>query len=387
MRIGILTRRAGYNHGSSLQAYAMARFISNLGFLCNIIDYNEYAPHFRWKIRPAIENLMWAILRRMPSIAKRVCNSRYQHLCIRNIQQKKFRTFEQQFMPLTKERCSSSGALCRISKQFEAIVCGSDQIWNPAFFDPAFFLEFVPPNSKILKIAYAPSIGITNKALIPKREIDLLKRFDAISCREKEGAQLLRHIADKPVSMVLDPTLMVSVDDWKSLCSPIATNEKGYILVYFLHSSCYEDNIPHNFIKELREETGLPIYNIKMHNLINNIEADKHFEETDPCEFLYLLQHATWICTNSFHCSIFSFLFQKKFFVFERFMKGGNEGNSQNSRIRSLLEIFNMPQCLKKESDIPKLDQEFDFEMGIKKLQAYQQESKDYLISALNSHK
>ncbi len=387
MKIGIITRRIGYNHGSSLQAYAMARFISGLGFSCKIIDYDEYAPHFRWKIRPAIENIMWTILRRIPSIAKRVCNSKYQYLYIRNRQQKKFKTFEQQFMPLTKERCSSSGTLCKISKQFDAIVCGSDQIWNPAFFDPAFFLGFVPANSRILKIAYAPSIGITDKALIPKKEIDLLKKFDAISCREKEGTRLLRQITDKPISTVLDPTLMVSVDDWKSLCSPVATDKKGYILVYFLHFNCYKDNIPHNFIKKLQEKTGLPIYNIKMHNLMNNIEADKHFEETSPREFLYLLQHATWICTNSFHCSIFSFLFQKKFFVFERFMKGGNEGSNQNSRIRSLLEVFNMPQCLKKESDTPELNQEFDFEMGIKKLQTYQQESKDYLISALNSYK
>lgn len=68
-------------------------------------------------------------------------------------------------------------------------------------------------------------------------------------------------------------------------------------------------------------------------------------------------------------------------------MKGGDEGSSQNSRIHSLLEIFEMPQCLKKEDDIPEIDQEFDFEMGIRKLQAYQQTSKDYLISALSSYK
>lgn len=58
-KIGILTRRAGFNHGSSLQAYAMAKFISDLGFECKILNYDEYSGNPRWKIRPYIENIQW----------------------------------------------------------------------------------------------------------------------------------------------------------------------------------------------------------------------------------------------------------------------------------------------------------------------------------------
>ena len=66
MKIGILTRRAGFNMGSSLQAYAMAKFITDTGYSCRIIDYDEYSGHPLWKVRPFVENIQWNLIRHLP---------------------------------------------------------------------------------------------------------------------------------------------------------------------------------------------------------------------------------------------------------------------------------------------------------------------------------
>ena len=106
MKIGILTRRAGFNMGSSLQAYAMAKFITDTGYSCRIIDYDEYSGHPLWKVRPFVENIQWNLIRHLP-----FRNSKYSYLLARACQYRRFKEFEDKHLPLTEKYLWESKAV------------------------------------------------------------------------------------------------------------------------------------------------------------------------------------------------------------------------------------------------------------------------------------
>ncbi len=382
-KIAILTRRAGYNMGTSLQAYAMSKFVADAGYPNEIINYDEYSGHVLWQIKPIVNRLLLSAMNLVPSISRRLFVRKYAALRRARLQMDSFARFEKEYLPLTKRRYRSIKAMERDFHDYNACICGSDQIWSPYFFDPAFFLSFV--TSKLTKkIAYAPSMGITDEKLIGDVQRHLIRNIDYLSCREAHAAQIVSHITGREVPVVLDPTLMVSVEEWERLA--VIKNvgkEERYILTYFLHTGYYEDNIPNAYIEKLKKETGLPVYNVSLFNLIDLVEADKHFNTIGPLEFLSLVKNAEWVCTNSFHCCIFSYVFKRKFVVFERYMKEGNEGSNQNSRIYSLLDLLGMEYCLTRSNEQPNTEVKYDFSKGLCELQKQREKSLEFLLTAL----
>lgn len=387
MKIAILTRRAGFNMGSSLQAYAMSKFIERAGFPNVIINYDEYSGHWKWKIKPFINSTILKIFNIFPRLSNVFFRQKYNDLLRSKSQMNTFFQFERQYLPLTKKKYASCKSLKKDFNDYNACICGSDQIWSPYFFDPAFFLSFIT-SSKTKKIAYAPSLGITDLNLIKENQRELMQKMTFLSCREKEGANLISQITKKEIPVVLDPTLMLETHEWEKLANDSNINKSGkYILTYFLHSSCYEDSIPHAYIEKLKKETGLPVYNISIFNLINNIQADKQFDTVGPLDFLSLIKNAEWICTNSFHCCIFSYIFKRKFFVFERYMKNGNTGGHQNSRIYNLLQLLGLSDAITNPNSVPNIKKQYNFEIGEINLKIEREKSKNYLLNALSVNK
>lgn len=211
MKIGILTRRAGFNMGSSLQAYAMAKFITDTGYSCRIIDYDEYSGHPLWKVRPFVENIQWNLIRHLP-----FRNSKYSYLLARACQYRRFKEFEDKHLPLTEKIYGNQKQLVSLEQEFDAFVCGSDQIWSPLLYDPVYYFNFLSKGCNIRTVAYAPSIGIGNALLMRKEQIALMQNIDYISCREEQGAQIIGDITGREVPVVLDPTLMVRPADWEN---------------------------------------------------------------------------------------------------------------------------------------------------------------------------
>lgn len=385
MKIAILTRRAGFNMGTSLQAYAMTKFIEMAGIPNVIIDYDEYSAHLLWRLKPMLNGLWLSFCKRNPSLSRTLNRTKYEKLLKSKEQEANFVDFERQFLPLTNRRYRSLKSLEGEFDTYDACICGSDQIWNPRFFDPTFFLSFVS-SENTTTIAYAPSIGITDEQMVSKKQRDLIKRMDYVSCREAEVAPFVSNIVGHPVPVVLDPTLMLPTEEWERMAElkNKATTEK-YILTYFLHVNCYKDNIPYSYIKELKEMTGLPVYNVSLFNLVNTIPADKQFDTIGPLEFLSLVRNASWVCTNSYHCSIFSYIFKCKFFVFERYMKEGKTGANQNSRIHTLLNLFEMNYCLTQPDSRPNISLHYDFSQCRKNLRKQREFSLDFLLHALKN--
>ena len=123
-----------------------------------------------------------------------------------------------------------------MNSQYEAFICGSDQIWNPYYFDKSYFLDFV--NSENKKIAFAPSMGGCS---IPYRLRNTYKRlmsgFNYLSARENEACALVSALTGKKCEHIADPTFLLSAEEWIKALEVRKDSSKRYILLLFSHST------------------------------------------------------------------------------------------------------------------------------------------------------
>jgi hypothetical protein len=218
-----------------------------------------------------------------------------------------------------------------INNDYDFFVAGSDQIWNPNF-DFISDREFLTFASKEKRIAYAASIGV-NEIPLEKKDIydSYFHGFKAISVRENEAAKIVNSFLDLKVPVVIDPTMLMESDDWARISNESSLKrKKGYILNYFLGKNSEEGL---NAIKKMSNDNALEVFDVMNAN-------GKVKREIGPTEFLWLIRNADYICTDSFHGAVFSIMFHKQFFIFERPMEKGY-GN-MNSRIDTLLEKFDL---------------------------------------------
>ncbi len=369
MKIRILTRRAGYNFGSSLQAYAMQQIISNLGYENKVLDYDESSHNIRWRIRPFVDDVLYSILRLMPFINK----SLYKRLHNRYLQRAKFDAFDN--LLNKTQYCKNAKALAAETRGSYACVCGSDQIWNPFLFDRNFFLSFLTDES-VKKVAYAPSIGVSDKSLCSDEMVNLMSKFDSISIREKRGAEIVGELLNKDIPCVLDPTLLVDIDNWERVEKECKIDGE-YILCYFLG----KQYIPHNFINQLKAISNCKIVNIQMYYNINDLDADVNLLTVSPDEFLSLTANAKYICTDSFHSTVFSTLYKRNFFVFDRFNNA--EAHNQNSRIDTLLDVLYLKGRRMTDSSILNSKDLLDIDYSLVDIKDLKADSLSFLHDAL----
>lgn len=195
--------------------------------------------------------------------------------------------------------------------QYDCIIVGSDQVWHNWKIIPDeleyFYLTFAPREKRI---AYAASFGFETFPLedleIHKNGIDGMR---TISCRETEGCVLVKNLTGKSALKVLDPTLLLLGDQWEKIeLKPKFVVPTQYLLVFFL------GDIPPEYISEIEKiskEKQLVIVNI-------NSNTDLKHCARRPEEFLWLIHRASVVCTDSFHASVFSILYNRGLRVFPR---------------------------------------------------------------------
>ena len=218
----------------------------------------------------------------------------------------------------------------KIEEKIDAIIYGSDQIWNTQFEGKyRFFIGDL--DIPIKKIAYAASFG-TNS--IDEEYVDKYKKslgeFYKISVREIQGKKIIKNMINKDTEVVLDPTLLLSREEWQKIEKKIPIKlPKRYVLNCFLGESTNEKL---DFISKCAKENDCEIINILDKN-------DKYYSETGPSEFLSLIDNSYAIFTDSFHATVFSIIFEKPFLSFQRTQKNLK---SMNSRIDTLLHKFKL---------------------------------------------
>lgn len=213
---------------------------------------------------------------------------------------------------------------------------GSDQIWNPDFAgDDYFFLDFVEPQKRI---AFAASIGYeTLPDDVLERYAEYWKNMRYISVREQSAADLIEHATGNKVDVFLDPTMLLTQAEWKEIEEkPNFELPQQYILCLFL------GNVPSDIIKEYQRAYGMEV-------IMLNDKAYPDYYLAGPSEFIYLIEHADLILTDSFHCTVFSIIFHKNFFVFER-----EQDTLKNmfTRIENLLDKLGFQDRVQKRNRI-----------------------------------
>lgn len=219
----------------------------------------------------------------------------------------------------------------QIEKKYDYLVAGSDQIWNP-LFDFNSDREFLVSVNKNKRIAYAASIGIDQLPENQKRRFrDNLLNFKAISVRENAAADIVEEITGKRPEVVIDPTMLLKQEEWEKMSkeSDMDIQEK-YIVKYFLGVESKEYS---EYIDELANKLEAKIINI-------NSENKGISTECGPSDFLKLISKASFVCTDSFHGSVFSILFKRQFLIFDRPKQKGY--GKMSSRIDTLVGKFNL---------------------------------------------
>lgn len=212
-----------------------------------------------------------------------------------------------------------------IGSLYDYFIAGSDQIWNPHYDFVAGKCDFLAFAGDNQKISYAASFGVSE---IPLERIDeyaeYLHAFKAISVREIQGSKIVKDLTDRKAAVVLDPVLLLNAVDWEKLQkTPKCMSKDCYVLVYAIGEKS-ED-----FKKKIDEYKDT-----KVVFDIRTVQNNGKELPVGPAEFISLIHNADVILTDSFHATVLSILFHKKFITFKR------PGIDMSSRITTLAKMM-----------------------------------------------
>lgn len=316
MKIKTITCHDVYNAGASLQAYALAQYLTEQGHDVEIINYKpDYlSRHYSLFVvsnprydRPLVRQAY--LLAKLPGRLKARFGGR----------KRNFDLFRQSKLRVTAKRYDSAEALRKEPPEADVYIAGSDQIWNPLFQngrDAAFFLDFVPAGKK--RVSYAASFAVEEIASEDQARMKpWLEKFDAVSVREASGVRLLEQMGLHGVQ-VCDPVFLLTREQWAAM----AVQQTGGVFVYDFDGS----EQVRDMAAALSESRRKPIVSaFPMQN------AAHVCKDMGPREFLGAIACSDVVLSNSFHATAFAMIFHKDFFVVERREK-------INTRMQDLLE-------------------------------------------------
>lgn len=347
-KIGIITITDYSNIGNRLQNYAVFQLLSQYKTAENIEStgvrkglkyyFNLYTPNCKLK--------------------KSILKNDYKHMLFLKFSGK-----------LRKTRNRVYSMIEKYEDSYEYIFYGSDQIWNPVFGSK----KHINPVTSINKnITIAASFGVNS---IPK-DLEMeytvgLNNFKEISVREKQAAKIVEQLTKKKVEVLIDPTLNMSRKRWMRLeKKPVGYRhsdfkKNNYILLYFLG--------------QLSEESLQKIHNLAKYYQckVIDIVKDSINASVGPAEFIYLIHNSLFVITDSYHGSIFAFIFDKQFYVLER----NDELGNMNSRFETFFETFGLDNHWR--DDIENFSPEHDYKKAYSILEGEQIKVKRFVERVL----
>lgn len=337
------------NYGAVLQAYALQQILIKSGFDTEIIDYVPLRIK-AIQFTASAKNRNFGELKKSRNIGK----------------------FRKRELKLSKKRYFNNKSLFKCADAYSAVICGSDQIWNPSFTLGAegkptlsYFLNFLNSNTK--RIGYAVSFGTEKLPDEMKTKVyPEIEKFSAIGVREQSGKEILSDIY-KNAEVVLDPTLLLEKDSYEELLHGKAFN-KQKVFCYILHNNQrIAENVCEYVKKHYNEsyspKTAKPDFGIY--------------------EWLYNIKNSEIVVTNSFHGVVFSVIFHK------RFIAVPVENSGMNDRIFTLLNNLNLSNRILADNEGEKIKEiindKIDYAKVDKLLDEYRSKSKEFLLDALRN--
>lgn len=311
--VGILTINDYNNYGNRLQNYAVQEVIKNYGYTAETIQNKKgyYNKNYKVLLKNNIKNF------------------------IKKHSSKPSHKRSTKFLDFNKNIDMSSIMIDlkhidkTLNKKYNYFVTGSDQVWNPKF-ERLTDIDLLNFADNKRKISFSASFGISE---LPEDKKEYVKQnlqtFKAISVREDAGKKIVEDLTGRTdVEVLVDPTMLLSAEEWDNVSKkPKQLKNDKYILNYFL------GELPEIWKKEINR-----VAKENHCEVINILNPNDPFYQTGPSEFLYLEKNAFLVCTDSFHSSVFSIIYDTPFIVFER----QDKLVSMNSRIDTLLSKFNL---------------------------------------------
>lgn len=384
MKIGcVIAYRKGHtNYGTSLVGYALIKKLQMMGYEVEVINYVKkltLMQKMEWMVNAVRCGMGSVITGRMKGKKDMQKNVSYAaNIKVRTEAVEAYK--ERKFIPLFKNYVGYE-ALHEGSKDYDAVIVGSDQVWTPLSLPTKFFnLLFV--DDAVRKVAYASSFGVSS---IPgfqhKATGAFLDRFHAIGVREQSGKKIVDTLSHQTATVVADPTLLLDSIEWSEEIkdSKINMNEP-YIFCYFLGTNMEARKAAN----ELKAKTGLKI--VTLRHMDEYVPEDESFGnyapyDVDPNGFLTYIKNAEYVLTDSFHCSAFSIQFHKQFMTFYRFAQGSATG--RNSRIDSLFNVLGVNKEHIYAGDVMKVKAQLDWDSIDANLKKLREKSVEFLTRAL----
>lgn len=385
MKIKLVTFFPHPNFGTCLQSYALNKVLKDMGhdveFIYNRheVPYAEWVNHTKQQIKEAIKFLLpTSLVKFIKARRKKVQNETIDNnaefapdenlyiLTLPNLPILKFfcrfKIFRRRYLEdiyTTKQqkkvykytfldgnyktrRLFTAKDYRNVTADADLFITGSDQIWNPfcGGFNPMMFLEFAGEKKRV---AYSSSISRPEfPEEIRQRVKDDLSKFQHIAVREQQSVDMLNSLLERnDIKLVVDPTMLLSRDQWTTFANraeiefPVPEN---YIFCYFV--GCREEY--KDMVEDVKARTGINnVITVDCYGYTQNYGNGYVYHDGGPYEWVYLLSHASLVCMDSFHATIFALKFHKDFVhILKTKPKKSSSNSSQNGRMYDILSRY-----------------------------------------------
>ncbi|MDR1606640.1 MAG: polysaccharide pyruvyl transferase family protein [Streptococcaceae bacterium] len=333
LTLGIVTLQDFRNYGNRLQNLALVKTVEKLGYHPVSLLPRAERPNFKG-LSPLLRQKQW------------------------------------QFIDFSKRYLDYDYSDSKEWQRYDKVIVGSDQVWNTSWMSPTRFSNYLLSTVPSLRrIAYAVSMGrsdFASQELTDMFENEILK-FQYISARETQVADVIARQSHERVPIVLDPVLLLSANEWQETLSLASVHTKQQVLTYFLTVPSHNTK---NFISDIISKHEL--------NLVAfNDETQPENFVRDPRAFVQEIKNSRLVMTDSFHAVVFAIIFKVPFIVVPR-----EDGQKMNERIEQLFNLLQLqPRWL---SDVTQATAfKVDFEPVADNLAAAQNISFEFLKTAL----
>ena len=341
-KVGIITFYGHTNYGNRLQTFAVQTILEDRGFIADTLVWvNNLLGWHTFTIRQYLKGNDKA--------------SRIRH----------FWKFNKKYIRTKLYSGVGKKIPSKFISEYSYFVTGSDQVWNVKMNrkeenNNLYFLSFAEDKKKV---CISPSIGINT---IPEEYVQRVRQwlsgFRYLSCREKRGAHEITRVTGRECEWLIDPTLYLSPEQWKTKLSLQSIGGLPYVFVFFL------DGMSGELHDQIRE------YAAGKYSIIDPSDPHSKYYDIDPADFLELLSNAHMVFTDSFHVTAFSINFHVPFYVFPR-----NIVRNMTSRIESICETFCLTNRYIKIQNSFDILESCNFEAADQQLAVERQKFSEYL--------
>lgn len=333
IRIGILSQYYNStNYGGNLQAYALCQILNEIypGIHAEQLQYSSYKDGSR------IRRTARVLLDTLSEVKARICHRKaYQFIDRRRAAVLQFNKIK---IPHS-DRVYNRITIPESNQKYDGFIVGSDRVWFLGALGYTYLLNFADPGKG--KLSYAASIA--GKKLSEQDKEMFRKAFqsyDAVSIREQDKKELLQPLTEKNVEWVLDPTLLLTADDWNKIAADRIVLEP-YMFCYYLGDNRDERELARQYAQNKGLKLVTVPYVSDQYSLCDEAFGDIQLSDVSPSQFISLIKYANIVFTDSFHGTAFCTIYRKDFFAFER-----AKNSEMSARLHSLFNLIHAQERL-----------------------------------------